>query len=83
MDGGVTSTFLQQGILGAIVVVLAGVVFYQNKKIEKLYDRLYQSEQERRTDAVEARDKITEPLEGLALGMKMLSDKLSSSKRSR
>lgn len=62
-----------QYVLAFIVVVLAGVIAYQNRLINKLQEG-------RLSDAKEMNDKVTAPLLGISQTVNLLYDKLRDSK---
>lgn len=56
-----------QVILAFIIVVLAGVITFLYRGLQKLQDKYDSIQEQRITDARETRDKITEPLEKQAI----------------
>jgi hypothetical protein len=87
--GGATSTFLGQGILGAIIVVLAVVlvIIYRSREKERtdhnIEIKTLQKEKEalmeaRRLDAVEARTETNSVLPGISQSLQYISGKIET-----
>jgi hypothetical protein len=63
----------QWGIPGFIIIVLSGVIAYQNRKIEALQNA-------RIADAKDTVAKVTVPLSGISQTINLIYDRLKSSK---
>lgn len=79
----VSSYFLSQGVLGAVVLVLGVVVIRLYNKIEKLEKDKDELQEARRLDAVESRTEVTSLLPGISQSLQNISDKIEISKQSR
>jgi chromosome condensin MukBEF MukE localization factor len=66
---GATQTFLNSGILGAIIVILGAVIVYLYRSREKIQD-------ERLQEAKEVRQQIAEPLSQLSGLVKQSNDEI-------
>jgi predicted P-loop ATPase/GTPase len=70
--------FLSQGVLGVTVLVLAAVIIYLYKSYDKkLTDKQSQVDmiqEERLKNALETRDKLTEPIEEMTRTIKNIYD---------
>lgn len=79
----VSSYFLSQGVLGAVVLVLGVVVTRLYNKIEKLEKDKDELQEARRLDAVESRTEVTSLLPGISQSLQNISDKIEISKEAR
>lgn len=69
-----------QYVLAFIIVVLSGVIVYQNRRIVQLGDKIDAIQLARITDAKETNDKVTAPLWSISQTVNLLYDKLRESK---
>lgn len=73
----VTQKLLESGLGWVVVVILAGVIVYQNKKLEALYKEKDSLQDQRRQDILGILDKYTEQMGDFSLTAKLLLSKLS------
>lgn len=55
-----TRIFLESGLLGAVAIVLAGVIVYQQKKIDLLHKELVSVQEKWRLSETERTERLTE-----------------------
>lgn len=67
-----------QVVLAFIVVVLAGVVVYQNRKIEKLYSDKDNVQEKRLQDKIDVIDKYNEAMGETSRTVELLTSKLKA-----
>ena len=78
MDG--SSILSSYGLAGLVITILAGVVVYQNKKIEFLYKEKDTLQEQRRVDMVGVNEKQNEVLGNFSQTAQLLLAKLSGEK---
>lgn len=71
----------QYGLAGLVIAVLAGVILYQNKKLDSQQIKLDAIQDQRLLDARETNNRLTEPLEQQARMSDKIYDLLLNSKR--
>jgi len=76
----IDSYFLSQGVLGAIVLVLASVCVFLYRKNDALQSKLDAIQEQRIMDAREVSRSITSPLEKIAEQNKSIYDVVLNSK---
>lgn len=69
-----------QYVFAFIILVLGGVVVYQNRQITELRKGFDALQEERVKDAKETTDKVTIPLSSISQTMTLIYDKLRVSK---
>lgn len=71
-----TSTILEQGVLGAIIVALAIAVIMLWRENQKLHEKLYKEAKETATASISAQNSVANSISNLA-------DKIEASRRDR
>lgn len=65
-----------QVILAFIIVIMAAVIFWQNKKIEKLYDDKSALQEKRLEDKIETNERYTQVMGEFSRTAELLTGKL-------
>lgn len=76
----VTQKLLESGLGWVVTVVLAGVIIYQNKKLEFLYKEKDSLQEQRRQDILGILDKYNQAMGDFSQTAKLLLAKLSGEK---
>lgn len=69
-----------QYVFAFIIVVLCGVIAYQNRQLNKLSDRIGTLQDARLVDAKETTERVTAPLSSISQTINLIYDKLRESK---
>jgi hypothetical protein len=69
---------LKEGILGIAVVALAGVIYYQNKRIEFLYKEKDDLQERRLTGTLETANKYNEAMGEFSRTLELLASKIGA-----
>lgn len=76
----VSGVLLQQGLSGVVILVEGFVIMRLYNDGKKLQDKFDALQDARRVDAVEAIDKVTQPLSGISQTLGLVYDKLTGNK---
>jgi hypothetical protein len=73
---GISDYLFTQGVLGVAVFVLGGVVFYQNKKLDRKEARIEELQELRLQDSKDVAKDVTAVLDGNAQAQRILAEKI-------
>ena len=77
---GLTDYLLTQGVLGFVVLIMSGVIIYQQRKLDKKEARIEELMQARLDDALEIIEKTSEIMSDSSQTLRLLTEKIESAK---